>query len=156
MEYKSEYISLSNKLYDKLVGELRQSFPNACVLYIKRIINPELLTRYEEFVKKNDVTEMRLFHGTKAGNIDSICSRGYLVQLNQRSAYGKGTYFAAAGVMSREYTDSTENGESFMFMNRVAVTASTGGNKSVGIYVLKHDEAAYPEYLISFHKNAQL
>jgi hypothetical protein len=156
MEYKSEYISLSNKLYDKLVGELRQSFPNACVLYIKRIVNPELLTRYEEFVKNNDVTEMRLFHGTKAGNISSICARGYLQHLNRHSAYGKGTYFAAAGSMSEGYTDSTENGESYMFMNRVAVTASTGGDRNVGIYVLKHDEAAYPEYLISFHKNARV
>jgi hypothetical protein len=156
MAYTAQYISLSDKLYDKLVGELRQSFPNACVLYIKRIVNPELLTRYDEFVKTNDVTEMRLFHGTKAANIDSICAQGYLQHLNRTSAYGKGTYFAEAGSMSQTYTDSTMGGESYMFMNRVAVTASTGGNKRMGIYVLKHDDAAYPEYLISFHKDAPI
>lgn len=153
MPYRFEHILLSNKLYDELVGELRKSFPNACVLYIERVVNPELLTRYETFVGANDVKEMRLFHGTNANSISSICESGYKKEYNRRSAYGHGTYFASAGSYSKEYTDITKDGESFLFMNRVAVGADTGGDKN-NIFVIKHDEAVYPEYLLSFHKNS--
>jgi hypothetical protein len=155
MPYYREPILLSNKLYDELDEELRKSFPNACVLYIERVVNPEVLTRYETFVGGNDVKEMRLFHGTSAKSIASICEYGYKKSYNKVSAYGHGTYFARAGSLSKNYTDITETGESFLFINRVAVGADTGGSDPLGIFVIKHDEAAYPEYLISFHRNAK-
>jgi hypothetical protein len=105
-------------------------------------------------VRANDVKELRLFHGTSAKSIASICETGYKKSYNRRSAYGHGTYFASAGSYSKNYADITDIGESFLFINRVAVGADTGGNNSE-IFVIKHDEAAYPEYLISFHKNAK-
>jgi len=155
MPYELKYIPLSNKLYDELVNELRKSFPNACVLYIKQVVNPELLTKYEMFVRQNEVTEHRLFHGTKASVLGSICESGYKKEYNVVSAYGIGTYFSGAGDVSKQYTDTTDEGESFLFVNRVAVGADTGGVHP-SIYAVRHDDAAYPEYLISFHKMAQM
>jgi hypothetical protein len=155
MPYELKYIPLSNKLYDELVNELRKSFPNACVLYIKQVVNPELQTKYEKFVRQNEVTEHRLFHGTKASVLGSICESGYKKEYNVVSAYGIGTYFSGAGDVSKQYTDTTDEGESFLFVNRVAVGADTGGVHP-SIYAVRHDDAAYPEYLISFHKMAQM
>jgi|APCry1669188910_1035180.scaffolds.fasta_scaffold67891_1 hypothetical protein len=155
MPYELKYIPLSNKLYDELVNELRKSFPNACVLYIKQVVNPELQTKYEKFVRENKVTEHRLFHGTKASVLGSICESGYKKEYNVVSAYGIGTYFSGAGDVSKQYTDTTDEGESFLFVNRVAVGADTGGVHP-SIYAVRHDDAAYPEYLISFHKMAQM
>jgi hypothetical protein len=155
MPYELKYIPLSNKLYDELVNELRKSFPNACVLYIKQVVNPELQTKYEMFVRQNEVTEHRLFHGTKASVLGSICESGYKKEYNVVSAYGIGTYFSGAGDVSKQYTDTTDEGESFLFVNRVAVGADTGGVHP-SIYAVRHDDAAYPEYLISFHKMAQM
>jgi len=155
MPYELKYIPLSNKLYDELVAELRKSFPNACVLYIKQVVNHELQTKYEKFVRMNKVTEHRLFHGTKVSVLGSICESGYKKEYNVVSAYGIGTYFSGAGNVSKQYTDTTDEGESFLFVNRVAVGADTGGDHP-SIYAVRHDDAAYPEYLISFHKMAKM
>ena len=39
-------VSLSSKLYDEIALKIRNSYPNACILYIDEVINPELYDAY--------------------------------------------------------------------------------------------------------------
>jgi len=164
-------LSLGSKTYDELVDILRQSFKDACVLYIDRIVNPVLLSAFETrkslfIAEGTDPNERRLFHGTKSESVNSICNFGYKSEFNKVSAYGKGTYFAAAGSYSKNYADVTGNGESFMLVNRVLLgrntisnstdfTSDSGGDGKT-VFVTKYDDASLPEYVICFHKKAQI
>ena len=165
-----EAVPLGSKLYDELVGILRQSFKDACVLYIDRIINPDLeaafLKRKGAFAELGFGDEVRLFHGTTAAAIMSICNEGYKSSYNKVAAYGHGTYFSSAGSYSKNYAKVTGKGESFMLVNRVLLgrhTPSGVGGGYLGdsggdgrtIFVTKHDDAALPEYVICFHKDAK-
>ena len=164
-------LSLSSKIYDELVDILRQSFKGACVLYIDKVENTILSAIYEKrraaFLEDGtDPNEQRLFHGTKSESVNSICTSGFKKEFNKTSAYGKGTYFAAAGAYSKNYADVTDNGESFMIVNRVLLgkntisnsmgfTSDSGGDGKT-IFVTRHDDACLPEYVICFHKNARI
>lgn len=164
-----ESVSLSSKTYDELVSVVHQSFKNACILYIDKIINPTLLNAFEqrkaEFIKNGvEPNEQQLFHGTKSGAVLSICNNGYKSEFNRNSSHGKGTYFSSAGSYSKNYADVTGSGESFMFVNSVLLgaksksvrgtyTGDSGGNGST-IFVSKYDDASLPEYVICFHRNA--
>ena len=165
-----EAVPLGSKLYDELVGILRESFENACVLYIDKISNPELeaafLKRKATFAELGVGDEKRLFHGTTADAIVSICNDGYKSSYSKVAAYGIGTYFSSAGSYSKNYAKVTGRGESFMLVNRVLLgryTPSEYGGRYSGdsggdghtIFVTKHDDAALPEYVICFHKEAK-
>ena len=149
-----EPIFMSDKVYNELVATLRQSFPNACVLYIDRVKNDVLLNR---FIKYRDSlekpNEQRLYHGTNAHAVRSICDEGFKECFSKVKAYGHGTYFSSAGSYSKNYAVETGNGESFMIVSRVALGPGSGGDGRT-IFVTPHDEAACPEYVICFHKNA--
>ena len=166
-----EPVSLSSKTYDELLNIVRQSFKNACILYIDKIINPHLIrafeTRRAEFISRDvDPNEQQLFHGTKSDAVQSICMNGYKAEFNKVSAYGRGTYFSSAGSYSKNYADVTGGGESFMFVNRVLLgenrvsvnghyEGDSGGDGRT-IFVCKYDDACLPEYVICFHKNARV
>jgi len=170
MAARYEPVSMSSKIYDELLGILRQSFKNACVLYIDRLINPALEEAFNKrkaaFTEAGVGSELRLFHGTTAEAVGSICSAGYKAAYNKTAAYGPGTYFSSAGSYSKNYANVTGKGESFMLVNRVLLgkhdvsvgakyTGDSGGDGHT-IYVTKHDDAALPEYVICFHKDARL
>lgn len=151
-----EPVYMSDKNYDTLVNSLRESFPNACVLYIDRVKNDTLLSR---FIKYRDSlekpNEQRLYHGTSAEAVRSICDEGFKEKYSKVKAYGHGTYFSSAGSYSKNYAKETGNGESYMIVNRVALGSKSGGDKNT-IFVTPDDDAAYPEYVICFHKNAKV
>lgn len=165
-----ENVPLGSKIYDDLVKTLRESFPNACVLYIDKIVNQHLVDRFEQ--RKNYLesteygsNEMILYHGTTEISANLISKEGYKSSLNKRSVYGPGTYFSSAGSYSKLYTDVTGRGESFMLVNRVLLgnftknagigyTCDSNGDGST-IFVVKNDESILPEYVICFHKNAK-
>ena len=166
-----EPVSLSSKTYDELVIIVRQSFRDACILYIDKIINPVLLLAFEQrkadfLLKGVDPNEQQLFHGTKSHSVKSICDNGYKAVLNKVSAFGKGTYFSSAGSYSKNFADTTGHEESFMFVNRVLLGAKTtsvnrtytgdSGGDGDTIFVCKYDDACLPEYVICFHKNARV
>jgi len=155
-------ISMSSKIYDELVKNLRKSYPNACVLYIDKIVNNYLSTRFEDKKKEmeergENTNEMILYHGTNSTSVNSIASEGYLSSMNKRSAYGHGTYFSSEAYHSKLYTDVSKNDESFMLVNRVLLGKNEGNlitDKS-RIYVVKEDECILPEYVVCFYKNAE-
>jgi hypothetical protein len=151
-----EPVYMSDKNYDILVNSLRESYPNACVLYIDRVNNKALL---ESFIKYrdslNNPNERRLYHGTSEYAVRSICNEGYKEKYSKVKVYGHGTYFSSAGSYSKNYSKETGNGESFMIVNRVALGPNVGGDGKT-IFVTPDDDAAYPEYVICFHKNAEV
>lgn len=170
MAARYEPVGMSSKIYDELLGILRQSFKDACVLYIDRLVNPTLEEAFNKrkaaFTEAGVGAELRLFHGTTAEAVGSICSTGYKAAYNKTAAYGPGTYFSSAGSYSKNYANVTGLGESFMLVNRVllgknsvsvgAKYAGDSGGDGHTIYVTKHDDAALPEYVICFHKGARL
>ena len=126
-----EPVYMSDKNYDILVNSLRESYPNACVLYIDRVNNKALL---ESFIKYRDSlekpNEQRLYHGTSEYAVRSICNEGYKEKYSKVKVYGHGTYFSSAGSYSKNYADVTGNGESFMLVNRVLLGRNTISNST--------------------------
>jgi hypothetical protein len=154
MPLKFEPVFMSDKIYDELTSILRKSYENACILYIDRVINPELQARFDAYKAKHSITDTRLFHGTSTNSVKSICNDGYKAALNKRSAYGHGTYFSSKASYSKDYTDKTESDESFMLVNKVCLGPGHNTNGSE-IFVVADDDAAFPEYVICFHKEAK-
>jgi hypothetical protein len=166
MEASLTPVFMSDKVYDELVGIMRNSYANVCVLYIDKVNNKKLETAYE---KRREAfgeyaNEKRLFHGSSVDAISSITTNGYNAKKNIRAAFGPGTYFSSAASYSKDYSNTIETGESYMIVNRVLLgknTLSTNG-RYIGdsggdgktIFVTAHDDAALPEYVICFHKNA--
>jgi len=160
-------VYMSDKIYDELAGLLRKSYPNVCILYIDKVSNSKL---EDKFVKRRISfgemnQEKTLFHGTSAKAMDSITKNGYKASLNKRAVFGPGNYFSSMASYSKEYTDTASSGESYMIVNRVLLGNHTisvqgkysgdSGGDGKSIFVLRHDDAALPEYVICFHKNAQ-
>ena len=169
-------IYMSDPLYDKISDKIRASYPNSCILFIDEIINPVLEAQYQEFKATlgSEPNEKLLFHGTHARLIDTIAAEGFDPTKNVTSAYGRGNYFATTAVYSSNYMKSADSkGISYMFLAKVALgktiqsTTITNATKVIQIadsytnceskptiYVSPHRYAAYPKYIIAFHKNA--
>uniref|UniRef100_UPI000D2F8DAA poly [ADP-ribose] polymerase 15-like n=1 Tax=Maylandia zebra TaxID=106582 RepID=UPI000D2F8DAA len=122
--------------------------------------------------------ERRLFHGTCNTTVPIINDRGFNRSHSGKNAafYGDGTYFAVNASYSANdtYSKPNQNGEKFMYVCRVLTgdftlgqqgmieppakgTASTDLYDSVvdnltnpTMFVVFHDDHAYPEYLITF------
>lgn len=172
-------VSTSSKLYDEISFKIRESYPNACILYIDEVINPELYDAY--MTKKHElitlrgdlsVTEKLLFHGTSYKNINSIATTGFLTGKNKISVYGRGSYFSMMASYSKDYSVSYTDDISYMFLCDVII-GKCGIYRNLGvintdihdnsinsahnptIYVTPYDPGAYPKYLIAYHKNAK-
>lgn len=149
-----EPVFMSDKIYDELSTILRKSYEHACILYIDKVVNPELLERFNNYCATQNLEGVRLFHGTNAHALKPICTDGYKAALNKRSAYGHGTYFSSMASYSKDYADKTTADESFMLVNKVCLAPGHATNGKE-IFVVKDDNAAFPEYVICFHKDAK-
>ena len=170
-------VTLSNPTWDEISSALRLHYPNMCICWMDSIQNNALKTKYEkrkETIKlaRKQVTEMRVYHGTKAGNVESIIENGFQTSHNRTCAYGIGTYFSNDANMSSFYTNMDKSELSYMFVCKLLV-----GNIKVGvhaeevdtskydntmnlpenakIYTTPYDDGAFPEYIIAFYKNAK-
>lgn len=160
-------VYMSDKVYDRLVGLLRESYKDACVLYIDRVSNPKLEAAFnsKQAAFGANANERELFHGSSAAAIGSITNNGYDAAYNKRAAFGPGTYFSSAASYSKDYADVIDSGESYMIVNRVLLgthTVSAGGTYSGDsggdgktIFVTRHNDASLPTYVICFHRNAR-
>lgn len=171
-------ITMANPIFDELSKYIENSYPNACILYIDEVINEKLAKQYETrkayLISKRgaeNIKEMRLFHGTKAGVIDTIAENGFQKKYNKVSAFGKGTYFSTTATYSKDYSDRDNKEVSYMFVCDVLIgncTVVNGPNElntksydnSVNsavnptIYVTPYDDGCLPRFLIAFYKNA--
>ncbi|XP_071316077.1 protein mono-ADP-ribosyltransferase PARP14-like [Trachinotus anak] len=123
--------------------------------------------------------EKLLYHGTTQDNCDSIMRAGFNRSFAGQNAtsYGPGTYFAVKASYSAKptYSKPAADGSQFMFMARVLTGAYTQGYKGMKVppplndlqphdrydsvvdridnpsmYIVFHDNQAYPDYLITF------
>lgn len=172
-------VSLSDPIYAEIEASIRKTYPYSCVLYVDRVVNTSLeekfKSRMENLKQKrgdNKVQVLRLFHGTKGVNINSIGENGFMVKANTRSAYGIGTYFSTAAGYSKDYTDTDIDDVSYMFVCDVLVGECMVGSghlpldcekydnfvnhaSNPTIYVSPYDDGCMPRYLVAFHKNAK-
>lgn len=177
MEFQG--VSMASSVYDEITKMIRNSYRNACILYIDEIKNNNLLTKYEqrksdleELRGKENINELMLFHGTKIDCINNIATNGFMKEFNRTSAYGKGTYFSTKASYSSTYTDKDRTDISYMFICNVIIGKykvvigpheidtsmydnSVNTMTSPDIYVTPYDDGAYPRYLVAFHKNAK-
>lgn len=175
LKMKYERILLSDKNYDEISKLIRLSYPNACILWIDKIINNTLENEQkiliEEITQKRKQTPkiMQMFHGTREQNIEIIANRGFDVNYNKVSAYGRGTYFAKNANYSCGYTDCDKDKISYMFLCDVVVgkTTCVGSNMSIDtqnydnsvdnpnnihICVTPYNAGGIPKYIIAFYK----
>ncbi|XP_026208326.1 protein mono-ADP-ribosyltransferase PARP14-like [Anabas testudineus] len=123
--------------------------------------------------------EKSLYHGTTQDNCDSIIKTGFNRSFagQNATAYGHGTYFAvnASYSASPTYSKPAADGSQLMFVARVLTGTYTVGGSNMKVppprnvlqphdlydsvvdnihnpsmYVVFHDNQAYPDYLITF------
>ncbi|KAE8279189.1 Poly [ADP-ribose] polymerase 14 [Larimichthys crocea] len=123
--------------------------------------------------------EKLLYHGTTEDNCDSIMKTGFDRRFAGQNAtsYGLGTYFAVNASYSANptYSKPADDGTQLMFVARVLTGLYTQGTSSMKVppprtdpqsddrydsvvdkmdnpnmYVVFHDNQAYPDYLITF------
>ena len=132
-------MSMSDPEWDRISKRVRESYSNACILWIDRV---PAQGKFESAAE--------LFHGTHVKNIDTILLEGFDVSKNLRSAYGKGTYFSSTAKYSMNYTSG--GSVVYMFLCDVDLTRCTN---HANIYVMPHNDGAIPRYVIAFHKDAK-
>jgi hypothetical protein len=174
-----EPVLLSNPIFDEVEAAIKQTYPNACILWVDEVINPELRKAYEDQREslRNQrgsaaIKELGLYHGTSEEAVYSIANAGFDPSKNITSAFGKGTYFAVAAAYSKNYAKPKRHDEvSFMMMCDVLVGKCCKGSSNShiktalydnsvdnattpSIYVTPYKYGAYPKYIIAFHRNA--
>lgn len=162
-------VALGNKEFDDIAGKITTSYPGACVMFIEKIEEHCLQSKYDECKNlMSDANERTLFHGTTEQNARVIAENGYDPRLNHRSAHGKGVYFAENASYSRDYTNISYHKSgfelSFMLINTVLVGKifANGGKgdtqvdtvKNPRIFCVPLAHQAIPKYIVAFHKNA--
>ncbi|XP_029599294.1 uncharacterized protein LOC115181509 isoform X3 [Salmo trutta] len=120
--------------------------------------------------------EKRLFHGTCHTTINHINNHGFNRSFAGKNAFGYGTYFAVGASYSARSTYSRPDlqGQKYMYLCRVLTGDFTAGRHGMTVppakstttvelynsvtdnpsgpsmFVIFHDNQAYPEYLITF------
>lgn len=165
-------IYMTDPRFDEISAKVRNSYPNACILFIDEINNINLYEAYnnrknEIETKRGQVTEMQLFHGTHAHLIDKIAAEGFDPSKSAVAAFGSGTYFATTAAYSFNYMKTTDKtGISYMFLADVLIGKKIRNGESQdfdnyvdnpnapSIIVSPYGDGCFPRYVIAFHKNA--
>lgn len=172
-------MSMSDKRYDQISAQVRQSYPNSCILWVDIIDNPTLEKLYQQRLDSlktkrgaNIVTEAELFHGTSEECAELIARNGYDVSCNRVAAYGLGTYFGASARTSMMYMKDNKEKVSFMLLNKVIMGSKFryGNHQAINtdvhdnsvdnlgrpeIVVSPYNDGARPLYIIAFYRYAK-
>ena len=68
---------MSDRRFSEISDRIRESCPNACVLYIDEVINESLLDSFNQLRQSRPFEIKQLFHGTSNDCIHSIASTGF-------------------------------------------------------------------------------
>ncbi len=160
------------------------------IIRLERIQNERWYIQYlahsRDFKKRlNTDTEKRLYHGCPEQAANSIIEGGFnrsYAGINGKSTFcsvpnldcvcnfssigialGAGVYFSSDASYSNDYAKSNASGERCIFVARVLIGRTTGGNSSMktappgfdstssgNAFVTYHDAQAYAEYLIIY------
>ena len=83
--------------------------------------------------------EKTLFHGTNWNAFEKIIQRGFDPDLNKRSRYGKGIYFATNAITSHHYTVCNIEGKRILLVCKVIVGKYGQGTKDAVLDVNQYD-----------------
>jgi hypothetical protein len=117
-------LALGSNDYERITKKIYESYPNACVLWIEKVVNLDLEEKHLALFNSiktrcENTTIKELFHGTNTLFIDSILKNGFKIVYNNRSAHGVGTYFSTDAIYSMMY--STGGDVCYMFLCDVIV-----------------------------------
>jgi len=173
-------VTMSDKRYDQISARIRESYPNACMLWIDQINNHNLEQKHEDLFQtisttrggSDKVRKLELFHGTGEENIRPIAENGFEVKYNKVAAYGKGTYFSKLANYSINYARDGKNQLCYMFLcsvivgeygsytnmqeiNKTAHDNAVDNPSAPTMYITPYDYGGIPKYIIAFYKHAQ-
>lgn len=165
-----EFVATSDPEFDRLCGAVLESYPNACVLSVERVVSAQLEAAYQAYTASLPPhARQRAYgwHGTPARNVCAIVREGFDPACNVRSSLGRGTYVAQRAVYSKDYADVDSSDASYMFYCEFAYTSlcqaqgqagkSAGGIRycsGSGIYAVPQRHAVVPRYLVAFHRSS--
>lgn len=166
-----EYVSLSNKEYDRISKMIRASYADSCIVEINKITNEAVSENFAKHLSQHPASKVvELFHGTQESRVAGIVSDGFKSTLNRVSVYGVGTYFSPDAKLSYGYTlkDPKENMAYIVLCNVIIGNTCLGPSTdksfsayvnmltNPSIYCVPHDNAILPVYIIQFYKHANL
>lgn len=167
-------LSVGSEEFDRVAGYITKSYPNSCIMFIEKVENHRYEERYATLKASMENPDERiLFHGTTERSAYAIAEEGYRLNMNRRSAFGVGTYFAGEALYSKDYADINKKDEfelSFMIVNKVLTgkkVKGTNGSKinlesadsqvdsvtSPRLFSIPREYQAIPLYIVAFHKN---
>ncbi len=177
----TEFIELSDKEFDRISKRVRETYPNACILWIEKNKNSSLEKEYHKYKAKfEEPNEMELFHGTSESAARSIMDSGFDPLRCRDAWYGNGVYFSPSAQVSLSYSmgithtvKKTRKDIQYVLLNKVCLGkllilrnrlqdqdipfpyTSTKSPTKPAEYVVNKREAVWPEYLISFYPQAK-
>uniref|UniRef100_A0A3Q3SM17 Poly [ADP-ribose] polymerase n=1 Tax=Mastacembelus armatus TaxID=205130 RepID=A0A3Q3SM17_9TELE len=176
-------VAAGSKEYDEVKTELTKTSLTPNIISIERVQNATLWQNYQLMKKQMEVknkhtnNEKLLFHGTGAGSIDLINTKGFNRGYagTNGAMFGNGSYFAVDPAYSVGYANPDAKGHKRMYLTRVLAgdftqgkagmitPPSRGSGNAADLYdsvtdktanptmfVVFNDIQAYPEYLITF------
>lgn len=177
----TKYVELSDPIYEEVNRRIRETYSNACVVFVESIHNDFLEAHFEDFKKQLEekrgpdiIKTITLFHGTTENACNNIIAEGFNPDYNTVSQYGKGTYFSANAQTSSTYAkDMKKNDLQYMFLAEVIDGLRTTAAPNQKIDTDKYDLSvasdiplpnicctpyrygAIPKYLIGFHRDSR-
>ena len=172
-------VNMSDKRYDQISARIRESYPNACMLWVDQINNRNLEQEHDDLFQTisttrgpDKVRKLELFHGTGEDNIRMIAENGFQVKYNKVAAFGKGTYFSKYANYSINYAPDGKDKICYMFLCSVIVGEcgryasmqeidktihdnSVDNPTSPTMYITPYDYGGIPRYSIAFYKHAR-
>ncbi|XP_046843187.1 protein mono-ADP-ribosyltransferase PARP15-like [Xenia sp. Carnegie-2017] len=184
-----EKLKPSSAEYDEIKNYFKACKGDPDEIYeIQRIQNPGLYCRYQTFKSsmRDDVNEMRLFHGTNPNNVEAINSNNFsegFAGVNG-AIYGNGVYFARDASFSLDYSreQCSAGSQPKIYIAKVLVGKYTLGKEGLKappsrndpsnpgllydsvvdnqnnptMFVIFQDNQCYPEYLITLKNNGAI
>lgn len=180
-------ISPQSQEYKNVIDNFKKSISyyvkNPTIICLQRNEHHDMYERYlfkrmtiENCIKRENLNEKRLWHGTDEKTADIIINEGfdYRVSDLQKAKYGAGAYFALNASKSHSFATENSNKERKMFCVLVTLGESqhvtspcigkrfpdnkpnsnqkydsiTGPNKTE--FVIFNNDQSYPEYLITY------
>lgn len=182
MDHQLVEVQRGSSEFQEVEREFAKTLPGLSVQHIKRIQNSSLWQAYQlkrktmkTLNRDKDVLEKKLFHGTKDGDVDTICRENFDFRNLGRigNVYGKGSYFSRDASYFHQYCHSLTEKKS-MFLARVLVGDFVKGRSSYlsppakptnlresydscvdiernpSIYVIFDKHQVYPEYVLEY------
>uniref|UniRef100_A0A3Q2ZPX2 Poly [ADP-ribose] polymerase n=1 Tax=Kryptolebias marmoratus TaxID=37003 RepID=A0A3Q2ZPX2_KRYMA len=148
-------------------------------IHLRRAYEAQKKHLTEKNIQSGGAGEKFLYHGTTQDSSDSIMKTGFNRRFagQNATAYGEGTYFAVNASYSARptYSKPAADGSQLMFVARVLTGVYTQGQSGMKVppardaqqphnrydsvvdktnnpdmYIVFHDDQAYPDYLITF------